>query len=96
MIVIKCDYLLIYVCNALGFVSSLCSASQHIPQIYRIIKTEVIGALSIGTIILHVSGKIALIVTLYSRPGVQVSTYISYIVSVVSQCILLCLAYKFK
>ncbi|GHJ87850.1 hypothetical protein NliqN6_4252 [Naganishia liquefaciens] len=80
----------------LGTSSALLAICQYAPQLVHTFRTRLVGALSIGTMVIQVPGSIAFVASLVGREGVQVSTWASYAITGAMQAALLgmCLAWK--
>jgi uncharacterized protein with PQ loop repeat len=79
-----------------GLLSTICGIVQFFPQLLYTIYTRKVGSLSIGTMILQVPGSFILALSLYSTPGSNWSSYISYLISGLLQgsLLIVCLSLK--
>lgn len=80
----------------LGTSSALLAITQYAPQLVRTYRARLVGALSIGTMLIQVPGSILFVASLVGRQGVEWSTWASYAVTGGMQAALLgmCLAWK--
>jgi len=72
-----------------GLISTFCGILQFFPQLVYTILTRKIGSLSIGTMLLQVPGSFILVFSLYSTPGSNWTSYVSYLISGLLQATLL-------
>jgi hypothetical protein len=72
-----------------GLLSTICGIVQFFPQLLYTLYTRKIGSLSVGTMILQVPGSFILVFSLYSTPGSNWTSYISYLISGLLQASLL-------
>ncbi|KAI9218397.1 hypothetical protein BC828DRAFT_388792 [Blastocladiella britannica] len=79
-----------------GTIATIMSCLQFLPQIAHTYHAKSPGALSIGTMMMQTPGTLLLIYSLASRPGTNVSSYLSYVVSATCQGTLLVLAVTYS
>jgi uncharacterized protein with PQ loop repeat len=73
----------------LGLSSALLAITQYAPQLYHTYHTRLVGALSIGTMIIQVPGSVLFVGSLVGRQGVEWSTWLTYAVTGAMQAALL-------
>ncbi|KAJ9096069.1 hypothetical protein QFC21_005434 [Naganishia friedmannii] len=73
----------------LGLSSALLAITQYAPQLYHTYRTRLVGALSIGTMIIQVPGSVLFVGSLVGRQGVEWSTWLTYAVTGAMQAALL-------
>lgn len=73
----------------LGLSSAILAISQYAPQLYHTYRTRLVGALSIGTMIIQVPGSVLFVGSLVGRQGVEWSTWLTYAVTGAMQAALL-------
>lgn len=74
---------------ALGIFSMILSALQFIPQIHQTFQSQQIGALSLTTMLMQTPGSFIFCYTLALSPGINASTWLTYLVTGCLQGILL-------
>jgi hypothetical protein len=80
----------------LGTSSTVLAITQYAPQLVATYRARLVGALSIGTMLIQVPGSVLFVASLVGRQGVEWSTWASYAVTGGMQAALLgmCVAWK--
>jgi uncharacterized protein with PQ loop repeat len=65
----------------LGVTGTLLAILQYAPQIYKTYRAGLVGALSLGTMIIQVPGSVLFVLSIAIRPGVNWSSWIPYAVT---------------
>lgn len=80
----------------LGASSTVLAVTQYAPQLVRTYRARLVGALSIGTMLIQVPGSVLFVGSLIGREGVEWSTWASYAVTGGMQAALLgmCVVWK--
>ena len=63
--------------------------AQYAPQLVQTYRSRLVGALSIGTMVIQVPGAVLFILSLTSRPGVDWTSWMPYAVTATMQAALL-------
>lgn len=80
----------------LGTSSAVLAVTQYAPQLVRTYRAKLVGALSIGTMIIQVPGSVLFVGSLVGREGVEWSTWASYAVTGGMQAALLAMCIVWK
>jgi uncharacterized protein with PQ loop repeat len=78
-----------YLATFLGLSGTVLAICQYAPQMYRTYTTRLVGALSIGTMLIQVPGAVFFIISLAVRPGVDWTSWLAYAVTAGMQSALL-------
>jgi uncharacterized protein with PQ loop repeat len=65
----------------LGLSGTLLAVLQYAPQIYKTYRAGLVGALSIGTMVIQVPGSVLFVLSIAIRPGVNWTSWIPYAVT---------------
>ena len=65
----------------LGISATLLAVLQYAPQIHKTYTSGLVGALSIGTMVIQVPGSVLFVVSLVLRPGTDWTSWLAYAVS---------------
>jgi uncharacterized protein with PQ loop repeat len=77
----------------LGVSGTLLAILQYAPQIYKTYRAGLVGALSLGTMIIQVPGSVLFVLSIAIRPGVNWTSWIPYAVTGAMQGALLVCAF---
>jgi hypothetical protein len=80
----------------LGTSSTVLAVTQYAPQLVRTYRARLVGALSIGTMLIQVPGSVLFVGSLVGREGVEWSTWASYAVTGGMQAALLVMCVVWK
>lgn len=74
-----------------GLSATLLAILQYAPQIYKTYRSGLVGALSIGTMLIQVPGSILFVVSIMLGDGTDWTSWIPYAVTGAMQGVLLCI-----
>ena len=81
--------LLSYLATFLGISATILAIMQYAPQIYRTYRSGLVGALSLGTMVIQVPGSVLFVISLVVRPGTNWTSWLAYAITGVMQGALL-------
>lgn len=91
--------LLIDLATFLGVSATILAVLQYAPQIYKTYQAKLVGALSIGTMVIQVPGSVLFVLSIALREGTDWTSWLAFAVTGGMQGILLvstvCPAYQF-
>lgn len=87
-----------YTADVFGLLSMVCSTIQFAPQLYKTFKSKTVGALSIPSMCIQTPGSFLFVFTLAMRPGINVTTWITYLITGLLQgtLLIMCLIWHFR
>ncbi|WRT69175.1 uncharacterized protein IL334_006159 [Kwoniella shivajii] len=70
-----------YLATFLGISGTVLAVLQYAPQIHRTYYTKLVGALSLGTMVIQVPGSVLFVLSLVFRPGTNWTSWLAYAVT---------------